>query len=77
MTTPLAQEHGTHQIDLALAAVRESDTSRPRVLEHLWEDAFLTLQTCFLRDYLSPAVPSPSSTPPGRRSGGSARRDPR
>ncbi len=74
MATPLAQETGRHEIDLALAPVRERDTRRPRVLEQLWEDAFLPLQTCFLRDYVSPAEPSPRSTPSGRRSGGSARR---
>jgi len=76
LATPLAQESGRHVIELAVTTVRERDTN-PRLLEHLWEDAFLTLQTCFLRDYLSPAGASPSSTPPGRRSGGSARRGPR
>ena len=77
MATPLAQEPGRHTIELALAAVREPEINRPRLLEQLWEDAFLTLQTCFLRDYVNPAAPSPSSTPPDRHSAGSARRGPR
>ena len=55
--TPGAQEPGLHTIELGVATVPGTQASRPKLLDRLWEDAFLTLQTSFLRDYLNPAAP--------------------
>lgn len=47
MATPLAQELGSHSIELALAPLGE-DALEPAGLERLWEDAFLPVQAvCF------------------------------
>jgi len=54
LATPLAQELGPHTIDLALVLPR-GETSEA-ALERVWQDAFLPLQTCFLRDYVTPAT---------------------
>jgi alpha-mannosidase len=47
---PAAQCIGSTRIDLALAAVSAADVERGDVLPRLWEDAFLPLNTLWLRD---------------------------
>jgi alpha-mannosidase len=48
--TPLAQEPGTHTIELSFAPAGAEEQARPERLERLWEDQFLPLQAAFLRD---------------------------
>jgi alpha-mannosidase len=47
---PDAQCLGTSRIDLALAPVSAGDVERGDLLPHLWEDAFLPLDSLWLRD---------------------------
>ena len=47
---PAAQCIGSTRIDLALAAVSATEVERGDVLPRLWEDAFLPLNTLWLRD---------------------------
>jgi mannosylglycerate hydrolase len=49
--TPLAQEPGSHTIELSLAPAGADEQARPERLERLWEDQFLPLQAAFLRDF--------------------------
>ena len=53
--TPLAQEPGSHTIELSLAPAGADERSRPERLERLWEDQFLPLQAAFLRDFAGSA----------------------
>jgi alpha-mannosidase len=48
---PLAQERGTHRIDLAIAPVGASSVDRPEELEQWWEDAFLPVQARHYRAF--------------------------
>jgi len=58
MPTPLAQETGSHPVRLALCPVDASCLARPDRLAALWEDAFLPIQTRWIRAAL-PAALSP------------------
>jgi mannosylglycerate hydrolase len=51
LATPLAQELGTHTIELALAPLG-GEALDAGELERLWETAFLPVQAVFMRDYL-------------------------
>jgi alpha-mannosidase len=64
---PLAQEPGSHVIQLALAPVNDEVLHRPDRLEAMWEDAFLPLQPKFYRMYSGPA--DPAAMPRGRLQG--------
>jgi mannosylglycerate hydrolase len=48
---PLAQEHGVHRIDLAVAPIGAGSVDRPEELEQLWEDAFLPIQSRHYRSF--------------------------
>ena len=48
---PLAQEHGTHHIDLVIAPISAGSVDRPEELEELWEDAFLPIQARHYRRF--------------------------
>jgi hypothetical protein len=49
---PGAQETGLHTIELALAPMVAGEREDPCQLERLWEDAFLTPQGTFIRDFV-------------------------
>ncbi len=49
MRTPLAQELGSHQVDVAVVAGTGAELAVPEHLERLWEEAFLPVQACFTR----------------------------
>jgi alpha-mannosidase len=48
---PLAQEHGLHRIELAVAPIAAASVDRPEELERLWEEAFLPIQSRHYRSY--------------------------
>ena len=48
---PLAQEHGRHAIDLVIAPIGGDTVDRPEVLERLWEEAFLPIQSRHYRGF--------------------------
>ena len=50
LATPLAQELGSHRIELALVPLGDAAAAIPENLERLWEAAMLPLQTRFIRD---------------------------
>ncbi len=52
---PDAQEPGRHRIDWALAPLDPALLDRPDRIEQLWEDAFLPLETVFVREFTGPA----------------------
>lgn len=54
---PLAQEPGTHRIDLALAPITDDAVNRPQDLEHHWEDAFLPAQCRYYGKFAGAAGP--------------------
>lgn len=56
--TPLAQEPGSHAIELSFAPAGADEQARPERLERLWEDQFLPLQAAFLRDFAGSARPA-------------------
>jgi 2-O-(6-phospho-alpha-D-mannosyl)-D-glycerate hydrolase len=49
--TPLAQELGPHRIELAIAPLDGAAAAHPDRLEQLWEEAFLPVQACYLRNF--------------------------
>jgi alpha-mannosidase len=53
--TPLAQEAGSHTIELSLTPAGADDQARAERLERQWEDQYLPLQTSFLRDFVGSA----------------------
>lgn len=59
--TPGAQEPGLHVVHLAVTPVGDDALTRPALLQEMWEDAFLPLQSRFYRRYYgageSPPVP--------------------
>lgn len=52
MPTPLAQESGSHRIDLAFVTGTAAELGHPAPLERLWEDAALPLQAVYSRSTL-------------------------
>lgn len=60
--TPLAQSLGTSRIAFALAPVTEAEVRRGDVVPELWEDAFLPLQSFWLRDAVELTIPADSIT---------------
>jgi 2-O-(6-phospho-alpha-D-mannosyl)-D-glycerate hydrolase len=49
--TPLAQEPGTHRIELAVAPLSAELLGSPDRVERLWEEAFLPVQACYFRNF--------------------------
>ncbi len=58
---PAAQCIGATRIDLAIVPVSAGDIEQGDLLPHLWEDAFLPLQSLWLRDAASPLPITPIS----------------
>ncbi|MDH4132656.1 MAG: hypothetical protein OEV95_12715, partial [Gemmatimonadota bacterium] len=57
VATPEAQCRGVHAVDFALAPLDESELASPDRIERIWEDAFVPVVACWVRQF----APAPAA----------------